>query len=121
MSELDDARAASRSSLDEDNVAVESRAPPNMLWIAGGTFAMGSDAHYPEERPAHRVKVDGFWLDRTPVTNREFRRFVEATGYVTLAEVAPDPKDYPGARVELTVENAIQHSSCSTVEIAVPS
>jgi formylglycine-generating enzyme required for sulfatase activity len=70
---------------------------PGMVWIAGGTFRMGSDRHYPEEAPAHRVGVDGFWIDRTPVTNRQFRRFVEATGHVTLAEIAPNPQDYPGA------------------------
>ena len=58
---------------------------------------MGSDRHYPEEAPVHRVTVSPFWIDRTPVTNRQFRQFVEATGYVTVAEVAPDPKDYPGA------------------------
>ena len=68
-----------------------------MVWIPGGSFRMGSDKHYPEEAPAHSVHVSGFWIDRTPVTNREFRRFVEATGYVTFAEIAPDPKDYPGA------------------------
>ncbi len=68
-----------------------------MRSVPGGTFRMGSDGHYPEEAPAHRVTVDGFWIDRTPVTNREFRRFVEATGYVTVAEVAPDAKYYPGA------------------------
>jgi sulfatase modifying factor 1 len=69
----------------------------DMVWIPGGTFRMGSDRHYPEEAPVHRVTVDGFWMDRTPVTNREFRAFVEATNYVTFAEIAPDPKDYPGA------------------------
>jgi formylglycine-generating enzyme len=68
-----------------------------MVWIPGGTFRMGSDKHYPEEAPAHRVTVDGFWIDRTPVTNREFRRFVNATGYVTLAEIKPKATDYPGA------------------------
>jgi formylglycine-generating enzyme required for sulfatase activity len=68
-----------------------------MVWIPGGTFRMGSDRHYLEEAPIHRVTVDEFWMDRTPVTNREFRTFVEATGYVTFAEIAPDPKDYPGA------------------------
>jgi formylglycine-generating enzyme required for sulfatase activity len=47
-----------------------------MLWIPGGTFRMGSDRHYPEEAPVHRVAVDGFWMDRTPVTNRQFRDFV---------------------------------------------
>ena len=69
----------------------------SMIQIPGGTFRMGSDRHYPEEAPVHRVTVDGFWMDRTPVTNREFRRFVEATGHVTVAETKPDPKDYPGA------------------------
>ena len=68
-----------------------------MRLVPGGTFRMGSDKHYPEEAPVHRVKVDGFWMDSTPVTNRRFREFVEATGYVTFAEIAPDPKDYPGA------------------------
>jgi formylglycine-generating enzyme required for sulfatase activity len=70
----------------------------DMVWIPGGTFRMGSDSHYPEEAPAHFACVDGFWMDRTPVTNSQFRRFVEATGYVTFAEIAPDPKDYPGAQ-----------------------
>jgi len=68
-----------------------------MVFVPGGTFRMGSDKHYPEEAPVHRVSVDGFWIDRTPVTNRQFREFVEATGYVTFAEIAPNPKDYPGA------------------------
>ena len=68
-----------------------------MVWVPPGTFRMGSDSHYPEEAPVHRVTVDGFWMDRTPVTNRQFREFVYATGYVTFAEKAPDPKDYPGA------------------------
>jgi formylglycine-generating enzyme len=70
---------------------------PDMVWIPGGTFRMGSDRHYPEEAPVHRVTVDGFWIDRTPVTNAQFRRFVNATSYVTFAEIPPDPKDYPGA------------------------
>ncbi len=69
----------------------------DVVWIPGGTFRMGSDDHYPEERPAHRVTVDGFWIDPTPVTNRQFKQFVRATGHVTFAEVPPDPKNYPGA------------------------
>jgi formylglycine-generating enzyme required for sulfatase activity len=69
----------------------------NMVWIPGGTFRMGSDQHYPEEAPTHRVTVDSFWIDRTPVTNRDFRRFVNATSYVTFAEIKPDANDYPGA------------------------
>ncbi len=70
---------------------------PGMIWIAGGTFRMGSDKHYPEEAPVHRVTVDGYWIDSAPVTNREFRKFVNAAGHVTFAEIKPDPKDYPGA------------------------
>ena len=57
----------------------------DMVWVPGGTFRMGSDRHYPEEAPVHRVTVDGFWIDRTPVTNRQFKAFVKATGYVTTA------------------------------------
>jgi formylglycine-generating enzyme required for sulfatase activity len=68
-----------------------------VIWIPGGTFRMGSDRHYAEEAPAHQVTVGAFWIDRTPVTNREFRKFVNATGHVTFAELKPDAKDYPGA------------------------
>jgi formylglycine-generating enzyme len=68
-----------------------------MVKIPGGTFRMGSDKHYPEEAPAHRVTVEAFWIDRTPVTNRQFKEFVRVTGHITFAEIAPDPKDYPGA------------------------
>jgi formylglycine-generating enzyme len=71
--------------------------PGDMVFIPGGTFRMGSDNHYPEEAPAHLVAVDGFWIDRTPVTNRQFKQFVRATGHVTFSEIAPDPKDYPGS------------------------
>ena len=67
-----------------------------MTWIPGGTFQMGSDDFYPEERPVLCVAVDGFWMDEHPVTNAGFRRFVETTGYTTIAERPPDPKDYPG-------------------------
>jgi formylglycine-generating enzyme len=62
---------------------------------------MGSDRHYPEERPAHLVAVDGFWIDRYPVTNARFAQFVETTGYVTFAEKVPDPEQYPGALPEM--------------------
>src|SRR6185436_11948575 len=68
-----------------------------MVFIPGGPFRMGSDKHYPEEAPVHRVTVDGFWIDHAPVTNRQFKEFVKATGHVTFAEIPPDPKDYPGA------------------------
>jgi sulfatase modifying factor 1 len=74
-----------------------------MVRVDATTFRMGSDHHYPEERPAHDVAVDTFWIDRAPVTNRDFARFVADTGYVTAAELAPDPQQYPGARPELLV------------------
>ena len=68
---------------------------------------MGSDHHYPEEAPAHRVTVRGFWMDRYAVTNADFRRFVDATGYVTLAERPANPADYPGANPELLEPSAV--------------
>jgi formylglycine-generating enzyme required for sulfatase activity len=62
---------------------------------------MGSDRHYPEERPSRRVAVDGFWIERHPVTNLQFAEFVEATNHVTFAEIPPKASDYPGARPEM--------------------
>jgi formylglycine-generating enzyme required for sulfatase activity len=70
-------------------------------FIPGGMFRMGSDRHYPEEAPARQAAVADFWIDRTPVTNRQFRKFVNETGHVTLAELPPDAKDYPGALPEM--------------------
>lgn len=77
--------------------------PParDMVWIPGGRFQMGSDHHYGEEAPAHPVAVDGFWIDRITVTNAQFRKFVKATGHVTLAERPADPAIYPEARPDL--------------------
>jgi sulfatase modifying factor 1 len=74
---------------------------PDMVWIPAGTFRMGSEKHYPEERPVHRVTVDGFWMDRYPVTNARFARFADATGFRTFAETPPDAADYPGALPEM--------------------
>lgn len=70
-------------------------APPGMVWVPGGTFDMGSESHVanPDEQPVHRVAVDGFFIDVHTVTNARFREFVEATGYVTLAEKAPDREE----------------------------
>jgi sulfatase modifying factor 1 len=75
------------------------RHPPQkgMVWVPGGSFAMGSTNHYPEEAPIREAHVDGFWMDEHPVTNLEFMRFVKATGHVTFAELPPDPSQYPGA------------------------
>ncbi len=78
-----------------------------MVWVPGGTFVMGSNDFYPEERPAHRVTVDGFWMDEHPVTNAEFRRFIAATGYVTVAERPPDPEHYPSADPALLVAGSL--------------
>ena len=70
-------------------------------FIPGGTFRMGSNQHYPEEAPVREVAVADFWIDQTTVTNRQFRKFVNETGHVTLAELAPEAKDYPGALPEM--------------------
>src|SRR6202022_1043525 len=80
-----------------DETQSERRRTEDMVWIPGGAFRMGSDNHYAEEAPSHRVSVDGFWIDRTPVTNRQFKKFVNATGYVTFAELTPKAEDYPNA------------------------
>ncbi|TYT25944.1 formylglycine-generating enzyme family protein [Luteimonas viscosa] len=80
---------------------------PGMAWIPGATFRMGSDGHYPEEAPAHAVKVDGFWIDATPVTNAQFARFVDETKYVTFCESAPSANDYPDAAPALLVAASV--------------
>jgi sulfatase modifying factor 1 len=67
-----------------------------MTLIRGREFLMGSNDHYPEEAPVRRAVVGDYWIDRNPVTNAEFAAFVAATGHVTLAQIAPDPRDYPG-------------------------
>jgi formylglycine-generating enzyme required for sulfatase activity len=78
-----------------------------MQWLPGGTFRMGSDDHYPEERPVHEVTVDGFWMDEHQVTVQEFRRFVKATGHVTVAERPLEPADYPAADPDLLVPGSL--------------
>ena len=70
--------------------------PDGMIRIPGGTFRMGSDRHDPEG-PAHPVTVGGFWMGRHLVTNRQFKEFVSAK-HITVAEMIPDLKDYPGSR-----------------------
>ena len=80
--------------------------PDGMVWIPGGDFLMGNDAGPPQmedmptylndEAPAHLVELDGFWMDETEVTNRQFLEFVEATGYVTIAEKKPKREDFIG-------------------------
>src|SRR3954462_8549666 len=83
---------------------------PDMSPIPGGVFCMGSDEHYPEEAPAHNVRVGAFWMDRYAVTNADFRRFVDATGHVTLAARPADASQYPGAKPELLVPSSVVFS-----------
>jgi len=91
--------------------------PPKMAWIPGGEFSMGAQdspgmdevgmSATKDSRPIHRVYVDGFWMDKTDVTNREFAQFVKSTGYVTVAERKPDPKDFPDAPPENLVAGSV--------------
>lgn len=78
-----------------------------MVWIPSGSFLMGSNDGQPDEQPVHKVAIDGFWIDKAEVTNEEFDRFVRATGYETVAERKPDPKDFPGAPAENLVAGSI--------------
>lgn len=94
----------------ENRGAAPGPAPEGMVWIPGGEFSMGCDDPragvcggpdaMPDARPIHRVQVDGFWMDRTEVTNAQFARFVAATGYVTMAERTPRQEDFPTAPPE---------------------
>lgn len=88
------ARAPS-SRPDESSLIIEEPAPTpeGMAWIPGGTFWMGSEEGQPDEQPRHQVALDGFWIDTTEVTNAQFKQFVDATGYVTVAEKAPDREE----------------------------
>lgn len=79
----------------------------DVVALDGGEFVMGSDDHYPEEAPTHRVRVSAFGIDRFEVTNRRYREFVDATGYVTVAERPLDPADYPGAPPENLVPGSL--------------
>jgi formylglycine-generating enzyme len=78
-----------------------------MRWIPPGSFRMGAEDFYPEEAPVHPVELDGFWIDEHPVTVAAFRRFTNETGYVTSAERAPDPRDYPDADTTLLVPGSL--------------
>jgi sulfatase modifying factor 1 len=86
-------------------------APKGMVWIPGGRFWMGAasedEDRFPEALPRHLVYVDGFWMDRTEVTNEQFQEFVDATGFKTVAEREIDPADFPGADPALLVPGAI--------------
>jgi formylglycine-generating enzyme required for sulfatase activity len=91
--------------------------PEGMVWVSGGEFSMGSEDPrkslcggpdaMPDARPIHRVYVDGFWMDKTEVTNAQFRKFVDATGYVTIAEQKPRAEDFPDAPPENLVAGSV--------------
>jgi sulfatase modifying factor 1 len=87
--------------------AVPELSQGDMVEIPGGTFRMGSNDHYPEEAPVHAVTVDGFRIDRSPITNDQFAAFVRATGHVTFAQIPPRAEDYPGAKPELLVAGSL--------------
>jgi formylglycine-generating enzyme len=86
-----------------------------MAWVAGGGFTMGDDDAQPEERPAHRVTVSGFWIDRHEVTNAEFAAFVAATGYVTMNERGADPARYPDMPPDLLVPGGMVFAAPDSV------
>ncbi len=91
--------------------AAPDRAPEGMVWIPGGRFWMGCEGcNLPDALPVHPVEVNGFWMDRAPVTNAEFARFAEATGYVTVAEQRPDPREYPDAPPESLTAGSVVFS-----------
>lgn len=82
--------------------------PEEMVWVPGGEFWMGTDhSRMGDSRPVHRVYVDGFWMDKTEVTNAQFAKFVENTGYVTLAEKTPTAAEFPGAPPENLVAGSV--------------
>ena len=84
---------------------------PGMVWIPGGTFRMGSDDHYPEEAPAHRVTVDGFWMDRTPVTNAQFGASSTRPATSRLPSVRPTRRTIPARCPDLLVRRLARCSS----------
>ena len=90
-----------------DDTPPPAPAPEGMVWIPGGTFWMGCrGCGMPDAEPVHLVRVDGFWMDATPVTNAQFARFVRETGYVTVAERPLNAADFPGVPAESLVPGA---------------
>ena len=106
---------ASSTAVRVNTASAPGPAPSGMVWVPGGTFWMGCDnCGMPDALPVHVVAVDGFWMDATPVTNAEFGLFVEATGYVTVAERPLDPSDYPGVPREKLVSGSAVFRPTST-------
>jgi formylglycine-generating enzyme len=91
---------------------------PEMAWVPAGTFHMGSEDFYQEERPVREVAMDGFWIDRHEVTVAEFREFVTATGHVTVAERPLDPADFPGVDLaKLVPGSLVFHKTSGPVDL----
>ncbi|TWT57328.1 Serine/threonine-protein kinase pkn1 [Thalassoglobus neptunius] len=126
VSAAEEDSSAKTPSVDTRPLIVEAPrpAPAGMVWVPGGRFRMGIDSFpepgeenpnriKPDEYPAHDVELDGFWMDETPVTNRQFQEFVEATGYVTFAEKVPTREDFAksGADVSLIPDEALKAGS----------
>jgi sulfatase modifying factor 1 len=110
-SEVGSADSAAGASPRINDAAAPGPAPEGMVWIPGGVFWRGSDTKsHGDSRPWHLVEVDGFWMDTTPVTNQQFEEFVKATSYVTVAERAPKPEDFPGAPPENLVAGSVVFS-----------
>ena len=109
------------TSVTRDDEPPEDPPEPEMEWIPGGTFRMGSTEFYPEEAPVREVAVDGFWMNRAPTTNREFAAFVADTGYTTVAERDPNPADYPGADPDdLVAGSAVFREADGPVDLRNP-
>lgn len=87
---------------------------PGMVWVPAGSFALG-DSVYPEEQPVRATSVQGFWMDRTEVTNAQFAEFVQATGYVTVAERALEPATHPGLPPHMLLPGAVVFISPSKI------
>ncbi len=124
---VDDFRAEFSETIENESPS-PSEAPEGMVWILGGEFSQGvadprslpsggREAMF-DARPIHRVEVDGFWMDKTPVTNADFARFVEETDYVTVAERPLDPADFPGVPESKLVPGSLVFMTPSRIEDA---
>jgi formylglycine-generating enzyme required for sulfatase activity len=112
---MDAAAAPAEKPVAVHTPAAPAEAPAGMAWIPGGTFRMGSDEGMRDEAPAHDVALDGFWIDKTEVTNAQFQKFVDATGFQTVAERKPKREDFIGQVPDISTipeENLVAGSLC---------
>ncbi|HEY8401224.1 MAG TPA: SUMF1/EgtB/PvdO family nonheme iron enzyme [Cytophagaceae bacterium] len=99
-----------------NNDQIKNNPSDNMVWIPGGTFIMGSDKHYPEERPSPKVTVSEFWTDKYNVTNANFKKFVDTTSYVPEGERPIDSANYPEVSTELPAPGSLIFTRGGLVE-----